>query len=191
MRKTSCVSNSNKTIRETYTKANMLVWARKNVEEIMRFLGVPNTNWALGGSVAAILYGIDFGRIPRDVDIIVTEGIVDVIKLKVENSTLFRAEPTTSSIDDEWGTKHFAFRAAKGYIIDVIESKEFFNEIYLIFGELNIITIDSQIKYKKQYNRFKDKEDLTLLISKAKQYGYVIDEDYSESTSDSDISDVD
>ena len=172
MRKTSVNRSMQTAIRKSYTNANMLVWAKRDVKEIMNILGISNSNWAIGGSVAGMLMGIDFGRTPHDVDIIVPAGFVDIIKLKVEYSTLFRAEPATSYIDDEWRTKHFAFKSAKGYTIDIIESKDFFDETRVILDDVNVIGIDALIKHKKMYHRFKDKKDLELLQKCAIDMGF-------------------
>ena len=172
MRKTSVNRSMQIAIRRSYTNANMIVWAKVNVKEIMNFLGISNSNWAIGGSIAGMLMGIDFGRVPHDIDIIVPVGFVDVIKLKVEYSTLFKVEPTTSYIDDEWGTKHFAFRSAKGYIIDIIENKDFFDETRILLDDVNIIAIDALIKHKKTYNRGKDEKDLELLQKCAIDMGF-------------------
>lgn len=172
MRRTSVNRPMKIAIRRAYTNANMIVWATVNAKEIMNFLGISNSNWAIGGSIAGMLIGIDFGRIPHDVDIIVPAGFIDVIKLKVENSTLFRAEPTTSSIDDEWGTKHFAFRSAKGYTIDIIENKDFFDETRVLLDNVNIMAIDALIKHKKMYHEEKDIKDLELLQKCAIDMGF-------------------
>lgn len=185
MRKTSVTRTMKTAIRKAYTNANMIVWAKVDVKEIMNLFGIINSNWAIGGSVAGMLMGIDFGRTPHDVDIIVPAGFVDVIKLNVEYSTLFKIEPTTSSIDDEWGTKHFAFRSAKGYTIDIIESKDFFGETRLPLDDVYVMGIDALIKHKKMYNREKDMKDLELLQKCAIDMGYDIDESIN-TKSDSD-----
>ena len=162
MRTTSVKRSMQIAIRRSYIKARMIVWAKVDVKEIMNLLGISNSNWAIGGSVAGMLYGVDFGRTPHDVDIIVPAGFVDIIKLKVEYSTLFRVEPT-SLINDEWGIKHFAFKSAKGYVIDIIENKDFFDETYVILDDVNVTTIPFLIKHKKMYHREKDYKDLELL----------------------------
>lgn len=55
----------------TVRKFEVINFALNEVPAIMEMLGLTKEQWAIGGSVAGMLYGIDFGRCPHDIDIIV------------------------------------------------------------------------------------------------------------------------
>ena len=88
---------------------------------IMNYLGIANTDYAIGGSMAGILYGIDFKRVPHDIDVIVPLGTIALIKPIINNSFILIEDTLTSSVDEEHGTNHYAFRTVKGFVIDIIE----------------------------------------------------------------------
>lgn len=46
-------------------------FALKNTIELMLRLGINQNNFFIGGSVAATIQGVDLGRTPHDIDIIV------------------------------------------------------------------------------------------------------------------------
>lgn len=152
----------------TVNKFEVINFVLNEVPAIMEILGLTKEQWAIGGSVAGMLYGIDFGRCPHDVDIIVPVGLVKIIQDRVNHSVLFSTINCTSSTDEEWGTNHFAFRAIKGQIIDIIEANDFYNEgtkyaPYRIYNKVNVMSIKSLYFAKKRYNRAKDQDDAVKL----------------------------
>lgn len=86
---------------------------------------------------------------------------------------LFSTINCTSSIDEEWGTNHFAFRAIEGQIIDIIETNDFYNEEakyapyknyhHRMYNEVNVMSIKHLYFAKKRYNRVKDYDDVVKL----------------------------
>ena len=157
----------------TANKFEVINFALNEVPAIMDMLGLTKEQWAIGGSVAGMLYGIDFGRCPHDVDIIVPVGLMKIIQDRVNHSVLFSTINCTSSTDAEWGTNHFAFRAIEGQIIDIIEANDFYNEeakyapckIYYhsMYNEVNVMSINHLYFAKKRYNRAKDYDDVVKL----------------------------
>ena len=157
----------------TANKFEVINFALNEVPAIMEILGLTKEQWAIGGSVAGMLYGIDFGRCPNDVDIIVPVGLMKIIQDRVNHSVLFSTINCTSSTDAEWGTNHFAFRAIEGQIIDIIEANDFYNEeakyapckIYYhsMYNEVNVMSINHLYFAKKRYNRAKDYDDVVKL----------------------------
>lgn len=157
----------------TVNKFEVINFALNEVPVIMETLGLTKEQWAIGGSVAGMLYGIDFGRCPHDVDIIVPVGLMKVIHDKVNHSVLFSTTNCTSSTDVEWGTNHFAFRAIKSQVIDIIEADDFYNEEakyapcksyhHRVYNEVNIMSIKHLYFAKKRYNRAKDYDDVVKL----------------------------
>lgn len=150
-------------------KLDMITFTLNEVPAIMGILGLTKEQWAIGGSVAGMLYGIDFGRCPHDVDIIVPVGLMKVIQDRVNHSVLFSASDCTSSTDEEWRTNHFAFRAIKGQTIDIIEADDFYNEkaknapcrnyYDKEYNAVSIMSLEHLYFAKKRYNRPKDRED--------------------------------
>lgn len=157
----------------TADKFEVINFALNEVPAIMEMLGLTKGQWAIGGSVAGMLYGIDFGRCPHDVDIIVPVGLMKVIQDRVNHSVLFSTINCTASTDAEWGTNHFAFRAIEGQIIDIIEANDFYNEetkytpyknyYHRVYNEVNIMSIKNLYFAKKKYNRAKDHDDVVKL----------------------------
>ena len=157
----------------TVHKFEVINFALNEVPAIMNMLGLTKEQWAIGGSVAGMLYGIDFGRCPHDVDIIVPVGLMKIIKDRVNHSVLFSTINCTSSTDVEWGTNHFAFRAIEGQTIDIIEANDFYNEeakyapyknyYHSMYNEVNVMSINHLYFAKKRYNRAKDYDDVVKL----------------------------
>ena len=157
----------------TVNKFEVINFALNEVPAIMEMLGLTKEQWAIGGSVAGMLYGIDFGRCPHDVDIIVPVGLMKVIQNRVNHSVLFSTANCTSSTDVEWGTNHFAFRAIEGQVIDIIEANDFYNEeakyapcksySHRVYNEVNVMSIKHLYFAKRKYNRPKDHEDIVKL----------------------------
>uniref|UniRef100_A0AAU8MHE7 Uncharacterized protein n=1 Tax=Geladintestivirus 6 TaxID=3233138 RepID=A0AAU8MHE7_9CAUD len=163
-------------INQTIMTNNAIKFTLECIPDIMNYLGLNETEYAIGGSMAGILYGIDFDRVPHDIDIIVPSGMCRFIKNIVNRSYFFREDDLTSSTDVEKGTNHYAFKTIKGFTIDIIEDINFNNDtvqkeiikIYTIQNNepkmLQIMGIDSLIDAKRRYNRPKDKNDLILLM---------------------------
>lgn len=163
-------------VNQTIMTNNAVKFTLECVPNIMNYLGLSETEYAIGGSMAGILYGIDFNRVPHDIDVIVPSGICRFIKDIVNRSCFLRENNLTSSTDAEWGTNHYAFKAVKGFTIDIIEDINFNNdtvqkEMIKIYNTnhnerklLQIMGINSLIDAKHRYNRAKDKTDLMLLM---------------------------
>ena len=157
----------------TVNKFEVINFAPNEVPVIMEMLGLTKEQWAIGGSIAGMLYGIDSGRCPHDVDIIVPVGLMKVIQDRVTHSVLFSTTNCTSSTDAEWGTNHFAFRAIEGQVIDIIEANDFYNEEakyapcksfhHRVYNEVNVMSINHLYFAKKRYNRAKDYDDIVKL----------------------------
>lgn len=157
----------------TVNKFEVINFALNEVPVIMEMLGLTKEQWAIGGSIAGMLYGIDFGRCPHDVDIIVPVGLMKVIQGRVNHSVLFSTANCTSSTDVEWGTNHFAFRAIEGQVIDIIEANDFYNEEakyapcksyhHRVYNEVNVMSVKHLYFAKRKYNRPKDREDVVKL----------------------------
>lgn len=155
------------------SKFEVINFTLNEVPAIMEMLGLTKNQWAIGGSVAGMLYGIDFGRCSHDVDIIVPTGLMKIIQDRVNQSVLFSTTNCTSSTDSEWGTNHFAFRAIEGQVIDIIESNDFYKEEvkYIpyksyyrrVYNGVNIMSIEHLYFAKKRYNRSKDYDDIVKL----------------------------
>ena len=157
----------------TVHKFEVINFALNEVPAIMDILGLTKEQWAIGGSVAGRLYGIDFGRCPHDVDIIVPVGLMKIIQDRVNHSVLFSTINCTSSTDAEWGTNHFACRTIEGQIIDIIEANDVYNDeakytpckIYYhsMYNKVNVMSINHLYFAKKRYNRAKDYDDIVKL----------------------------
>ena len=162
-------------VNQTIMTNNAIKFTLECVPDIMNYLGLSETEYAIGGSMAGILYGINFNRVPHDIDVIVPSGICRFIKDIVNKSCFLCEDNLTSSTDAEWGTNHYAFKAVKGFTIDIIEDINFNNDtvqkemisIYNTNNErklLQIMGINSLIDAKRRYHRAKDETDLMLLM---------------------------
>ena len=161
---------------QTVMVNNAIKFTLECVPDIMKYLGFSETEYAIGGSMAGILYGIDFNRVPHDIDVIVPSGMCRFIKYIVNRSWFLCEDYLTSSTDVELGTKHYAFKTVKGFTIDIIEDSNFNNdtvkkEMISIYNTnhnehklLQIMGINSLIDAKFRYHRAKDETDLKLLM---------------------------
>lgn len=68
-------------------------FALKNTIELMLRLGINQNNFFIGGSVAATIQGVDLGRTPHDIDIIVKWEDFDSIKERIKSSFWFEVMP--------------------------------------------------------------------------------------------------
>lgn len=175
---------------------NAIKFTLEYVPDIMNCLGLSETEYAIGGSIAGILYGIDFDRVPHDIDVIVPSGTCRFIKDIVNRSYFLCEDNLTSSTDVEWGTNHYAFKTVKGFTIDIIEDINFNNDIvkkemisiYNINHNkhkwLKIMGINSLIDAKRRYHRTKDETDLMLLMHFRDTYLPNIEENKQDITLD-------
>lgn len=153
-------------IRETNQEYRLMTFVRTKLNQVMQTL-LPNVWFAIGGSVAAKLYGVELGRNCHDVDIIVMKSDFQRIKSILENNPLIEIDPSTSSTDSEHNTEHIAFRTINNIIIDVIASQETLTEddrIYSATANLWLMTPLHLYKAKLNYNRWKDDLDTPLLL---------------------------
>lgn len=185
-------------VKQTIMTNNAVKFTLECVPDIMNYLGLSETEYAIGGSMAGILYGINFNRVPHDIDVIVPSGICRFIKDIVNRSCFLCEDNLTFSTDVEWGTNHYAFKAVKGFTIDIIEDINFNNDtvrkemisIYIRNNKrklLQIMGINSLIDAKRRYRRTKDETDLMLLMHFRDTYLPSIKEDKQDTT----LSDLD
>ena len=73
----------------TIEAMNMVSFAMNDVPKIMTNLGVLRMNYFIGGSIAAMLHGINLSRTPHDIDIIVRVEDFDRIKRELEDSCFY------------------------------------------------------------------------------------------------------
>ena len=183
-------------VNQTIMTNNAVKFTLECVPDIMNYLGLSETEYAIGGSMAGILYGINFNRVPHDIDVIVPSGICRFIKDIVNRSCFLREDNLTSSTDAEWGTNHYAFKAVKGFTIDIIEDINFNNdtvqkEMISVYNTnnnkrklLQIMGINSLIDAKRHYHRAKDETDLMLLMRFRDTYLPSIKENKQDTSSD-------
>ena len=183
-------------VNQTIMTNNAVKFTLECVPNIMNYLGLSETEYAIGGSMAGILYGINFNRVPHDIDVIVPSGICRFIKDIVNKSCFLCEDNLTSSTDAEWGTNHYAFKAVKGFTIDIIEDINFNNDTvqkemisaYNINNNehklLQIMGINSLIDAKRRYHRAKDETDLMLLMHFRDTYLPSIEENKQDTSSD-------
>lgn len=185
-------------VNQTIMTNNAVKFTLECVPDIMNYLGLSETEYAIGGSMAGILYGINFNRVPHDIDVIVPSGICRFIKDIVNKSYFLCEDNLTSSTDAEWGTNHYAFKAVKGFTIDIIEDINFNNdtvqkEMISVYNTnhnerklLQIMGINSLIDAKRRYHRDKDETDLMLLMQFRDIYLPSIEENKQDTSSDLD-----
>ena len=183
-------------VNQTIMTNNAIKFTLECVPDIMNYLGLSETEYAIGGSMAGILYGINFDRVPHDIDIIVPSGICHFIKDKVNRSCFLCEDNLTSSTDVEWGTNHYAFKAVKGFTIDIIEDINFntdtvqkkmisiYNTNHNERKLLQIMGINSLINAKRHYHRAKDETDLMLLMRFRDTYLPSVEENKQDTSSD-------
>ena len=153
----------------TIEAMNMVSFAMNDVPKIMTNLGVLGINYFIGGSIAAMLHGINLSRTPHDIDIIVRVEDFDRIKRTLEDSCYYKVLPY-NKYDDKGNILHVAFEVAKGPQLDILCNKPLEVEtmrdrsIKLSTKTIpRIASLQELIKAKKYFNRAKDKEDLVLL----------------------------
>lgn len=156
----------------TIEAMNMVSFAMNDVPKIMTNLGVLKMNYFIGGSIAAMLHGINLSRIPHDIDIIVRIEDFDRIKRKLEDSCFYKILPIDpyDKYDDKGSILHISFMTAEGPLLDILCNKPLEvgtmqdKSLKLSTETLpRIASLQELIKAKKYFNRAKDKEDLVLL----------------------------
>ena len=156
----------------TIEAMDMVSFAMNDVPKIMTNLGVLRMHYFIGGSIAAMLHGINLSRTPHDIDIIVRVEDFDRIKRELENSCFYKVLPIDSydKYDDKGNILHVAFETAESPQLDILCNKP------LEVGTMRdrsiklstetfprIASLQELIKAKEYFNRAKDKEDLVLL----------------------------
>ncbi|YP_009981712.1 hypothetical protein H3301_gp003 [IAS virus] len=145
-------------------------FALKNTIELMLRLGINQNNFFIGGSVAATVQGVDLGRTPHDIDIIVKWEDFETIKERIKSSFWFMVLPSSTSSNVADGCKHFAFKISGSPIIDIMARKTDvpFNKRYITipnYDLAHIATLEEIIISKKIFNRWKDEQDINKINS--------------------------
>lgn len=156
----------------TIEAMNMVSFAMNDVPKIMVNLGVHRMNYFIGGSIAAMLHGINLSRTPHDIDIIVRVEDFDRIKRELEDSFYYKVLPIDpyDKYYDKGNILHVAFETAESPQLDILCNKPLEVEtmrdrsIKLSTKIIpRIASLQELVKAKKYFNRAKDKEDLVLL----------------------------
>ena len=156
----------------TIEAMHMVSFAMNDVPKIMVNLGVHRMCYFIGGSIAAMLHGINLSRTPHDIDIIVKVRDFDRIKRKLEDSFYYKDHPIDpyDKYDNKGNILHVAFETAESPQLDILCNKPLEVEtmrdrsIKLSTETLpRIASLQELIKAKEYFNRAKDKEDLVLL----------------------------
>lgn len=156
----------------TIEAMNMVSFTMNDVPKIMTHLGVLKMSYFIGGSIAAMLHGINLSRTPHDIDIIVKVGDFAKIKRKLEDSCFYKVLPIDpyDKYDDKGNILHVAFEVAEGPKLDILCNKPLEvgtmqdRSIKLSTETLpRIASLQELISAKNYFNRPKDKEDLVLL----------------------------
>lgn len=142
-----------------------IIFIKQYLSEIMKMLGCDNKDYCVGGSIAAMLYGVNIRRTPHDVDVIVPSKLYKYIEDQVKRSIFFRLDNLTSSNDAEFSTQHFSFRTASSITIDVIANDNFDSKDNIWCGYVSsyIASPKHLLEAKKKYRRPKDRTDEILL----------------------------
>ena len=154
----------------TIEAMNMVSFAMNDVPKIMVNLGVHRMNYFIGGSIAAMLHGINLSRTPHDIDIIVRVEDFDRIKRELEDSFYYKVLPIDPYYDDKGNILHVPFETAESPQLDILCNKPLEvgtmrdRSIKLSTETFSrIASLQELVKAKKYFNRAKDKEDLVLL----------------------------
>jgi len=86
--------------------------------DFMSKLGIHKEFYMLGGSAAMIAYGINIGRLPHDIDIVVASGIYDAVIQIIMDSPYY-----TKPSSDVPSSHHFAVEIeyqGKKFILDIL-----------------------------------------------------------------------
>ena len=152
----------------TIEALNMVSFAMNDVPKIMINLGVLKMNYFIGGSIAAMLHGINLSRTPHDIDIIVRVEDFDRIKRELEDSCFYKVLPIDPY--DKGNILHIPFMTVEGPQLDILCNKPLEvgtmrDRSIKLFTETlpRIASLQELVKAKKYFNRAKDKEDLVLL----------------------------
>ena len=152
----------------TIEAMNMVSFAMNDVPKIMANLGVPRMSYFIGGSIAAMLHGINLSRTPHDIDIIVRVEEFDRIKRKLEDSFYYKVLPIDPY--DKGNILHIPFMTAESPQLDILcnrslEARTMRDRSIKLSTKTipRIASLQELVKAKKYFNRTKDKEDLVLL----------------------------
>lgn len=120
-------------------------------------------DWAIGGSAAMVFYGVDFGRVCHDVDIIVPSGHLEKVVHKIAGSPLFQVV----AYANHGNYRHIAFRIIGfNYTIDIVEEDPNIPQDYIYYGSLKVVTMGSLIDVKRAWGRKKDLHDIEALTNR-------------------------
>lgn len=155
----------------TIEAMNMVSFAMNDVPKIMTNLGIPRMSYFIGGSIAAMLHGINLSRTPHDIDIIVRVEDFDRIKRELEDSCFYKVLPIDPyEYNDKGNILHIPFKTAEGPQLDILCNKSpgvgtmRDRSIKLSAKTIpRIASLQELVKAKKYFNCAKDKEDLVLL----------------------------
>lgn len=156
----------------TIEAMKMVSFAMNDVPKIMTNLGVSRVSYFIGGSIAAMLHGINLSRTPHDIDIIVRVEDFGRIKRTLEDSCFYKVLPIDPyyKYDDKGNILHIPFTTAEGPQLDILCNRSLEartmrdRSIKLSTKTLpRIASLQELVKAKKYFNRAKDKEDLVLL----------------------------
>lgn len=150
----------NALLRRNLHNVEIVSWGLTYLPQVCSLLKVRE--YALGGSVAAYLYGIDPERPIHDIDVIVPKGTILWVKCMVKDSPFF-VEGVSSSADAEFATNHYAIRTTTGYIVDFIETDDF-SPIKSLCS-VPVMPLGHLVKAKMMYSRDKDTHDEEKLVS--------------------------
>lgn len=148
------------------TNDSIKIFCETQLFKVMNYFGFRR-NYCIGGSAAGLFYGIDFGRICHDIDIIVPKGSLVNFKEKLANDPFVRDCTPESSSDSKEKTVHYAFRISGcPFLIDIIESVVDEMEAYqIIHNGVSFYVASPKMLFeaKKHYTRKKDIDDIKIL----------------------------
>lgn len=123
-------------------------------------LHISSDFWCLGGSWSMIGHGIDIGRSPHDVDVILDLRLWETFKY------LLKLRPDIK-IANHVDTSDYARLTIqyKGYFIDILcaNDPKHFDEVYTGIMSCRIESLDHIIEVKSKWQRPKDQEDIRLI----------------------------
>ena len=169
----------------TIEAINMVSFAMNNVPKIMTNLGVLRMHYFIGGSIAAMLHGINLSRTPHDIDIIVRIEDFDRIKRTLEGSCFYKVLPIDpyDKYDDKGNILHVPFMTAESPQLDILcnrslEARTMRDRSIKLSTKTipRIASLQELVKAKKYFNRAKDEEDLVFLqkaLDKIEKYSTI------------------
>lgn len=105
-------------VRDIYTQYKWYLEMDNAAHSFMCKLGIHKEFYMLGGSAAMVAYGINIGRLPHDIDIIVADGIYDAVIQIIMDSPYY-----TRPSSDVPSSQHFAVEIeheGRKFILDIL-----------------------------------------------------------------------